>query len=112
LENALLASQKLAEKGVGTIVVNPSIINQPDLDTITACLEKTGGRLLTLEDHRVVGGMGALLTHALAQKDVALRVRSMGIQDHFGRSAYTSDQLYEKYGLGVGAIVEATQSLL
>jgi transketolase len=111
LENALVASKKLAAQGVGTIVVNPSVINQPDLKTMTSCLQKTEGRLLTIEDHRVVGGMGALLTHALVQNDVPVKGRSLGIQDHFGRSAYTSDQLYEKYGLGVGAIVESALSL-
>jgi transketolase len=112
LENALIAQVELAKKSVGSIVLNPSIINQPDLVTLKTCLDKTQGRLVTIEDHRAVGGMGAIASHALMSDGVNCRMRSLGIQDHFGRSAYTSDQLYEKYGLGVGAIVEAAQSTL
>ncbi len=112
LENALMAQKRLAEAGTGAIVVNPSIINNPDLETLEACLKKTSGLMVTIEDHRVVAGMGAMVTHALALKDVACRVRTLGIQDHFGRSAYTSDQLYEKYGLGISDIVEAAKDLI
>jgi transketolase len=111
LENALLAQQALAEQSVGSIVINPSIINQPDVASLKGALAKAGGKLVTIEDHREVAGMGAMVSHALAQAGVDFRVRSLGIKDHFGRSAYTSDQLYEMYGLGVGAIVNAAQAL-
>ncbi len=111
LENALIAQKRLAETGTGTIVVNPSIINQPDLKTLDACLKKTGGRLVTIEDHRDVAGMGAMVCHSLLTAGVSCKVKTLGIKDHFGRSAYTSDQLYEMYGLGVGAIVEAAHSV-
>ncbi len=111
VENALLAQKQMSENGKGSIVVNASIINAPDLQTIKDCLKKTKGRLVTIEDHRVVGGMGALLSHALSQSGESFSMKSLGIGDHFGRSAYTSDQLYEKYGLGVNAIIETAQSL-
>ncbi len=111
VENALLAQKELSEKGVGSIVVNASMINDPDLETVQDCLEKTKGRIVTMEDHRVVAGMGAMLSHALSQEGLDFKMKSLGIEDHFGRSAYTSDLLYEKFGLGVSAIVEAAQSL-
>lgn len=112
LENALVAQKKLAAQGTGAVVVNPSMINRPDIETLKDVLKKTQGRLVTVEDHREVAGMGAMLCHELATSGVSCSLRSLGIKDHFGRSAYTSDQLYEKYGLGVGAIAEAAQSLL
>ncbi len=112
LENALMAQKRLAENGVGSIVVNPSIINKPDLATVKECLQKTNGLLVTVEDHREVAGMGAMLSHALLTSQVPCKVKTLGIKDHFGRSAYTSDQLYEKYGLGIGDITEAAKSLL
>lgn len=111
LENGLVAQKKLAEQGVGSVVVNPSQINRPDLKTIQTVLKKTSGKMVTIEDHRLIGGFGAMLTHALSLESVSFKVKSLGIGDHFGRSAYTSDQLYEKYGLGVNAIVEAAKSL-
>ncbi|MEM7647520.1 MAG: transketolase C-terminal domain-containing protein, partial [Pseudomonadota bacterium] len=112
LENALFAQKELAKAGLGSIVVNQSMINHPDTETFSAALQKTNGHVVTIEDHRVVGGAGALLCHALSQKGIPFKMKSLGIQDHFGRSAYTSDQLYEKFGLGVSAIVKASQDLL
>lgn len=111
LENALIAQKGLAESGTGSIVLNPSIINKPDMDTLKSCLQKTGGNLVTIEDHREVAGMGAMTCHQLMTNGIDAKVKTLGIKDHFGRSAYTSDQLYEKYGLGVGAIIEAAKSL-
>ncbi len=111
LENALIAQKTLIEKGVGSVVINPSIINQFDLPFYKSILEKTQGRLVTVEDHRIVGGFGALLCHALATSGVTFKMASLGVGDHFGRSAYSSDQLYDKYGLGVHDIQSQALSL-
>ena len=111
LENGLMAQKRLKEKGLGAIVLNPSIINKPDLEKLKACLKKSRGKMVTVEDHRDVAGMGAMICHQLMVNNVSAQVKTLGIKDHFGRSAYTSDQLYEKYGLGVGDIVEAALSL-
>lgn len=111
LENAILAQKKLEKKEIGSIVVNPSIINHTDLETSISVLNKCSGRMVTIEDHRLVGGFGAMITHALCLAGVEFRVKSLGIGDHFGRSAYTSDQLYDKFGLGVKDIVEAAVSI-
>ena len=107
LEKALVAQKHLAEQKVGTLVLNPSTINKPDMETLCACLEKTKGALVTMEDHREVAGMGAMVCHQLMLKGIKAQVKSLGLKDHFGRSAYSADQLYEKYGLGVEAIVNA-----
>ena len=106
-----MAQKRLAKEDIGSVVVNPSMINNPDLETITAALKTTNGKMVTIEDHREICGFGAMVTHALAQVHVDFKVKSLGVKDHFGRSAYTSDQLYEKYGLGIGAIVEAAKLL-
>jgi len=111
LENALIAQKKLAEKGVGSVVINPSMINHFDLPFYKNILEQTQGCLVTIEDHRVVGGFGALLCHALATAGVAFKIASLGVGDHFGRSAYSSDQLYDKFGLGVDDIQSQAMSL-
>lgn len=111
LENALMAQMHLAKKSVGSIIINPSIINKPDIKTLQTCLHKTNGRLVTVEDHRDVAGLGAMICHAVVTEGLECKAKTLGIKDHFGRSAYTSDQLYEKYGLGIHDIVEAALSL-
>ena len=110
---ALNAAEKLAQVGVGTIVVNPSIINRPDVDTFVSCLQKTEGRLLTVEDHQRVGGMAAVLTHSLLQSGLSnLKLKSLAVNDCFGQSAYQAIKLYQKHGLDAERIAHVSQSLL
>ena len=112
LENALMAHLRLAKEGIGSVVVNPSMINKPDMNSLKPILSKTNGKVVTVEDHRVLGGMGAMWAHSMSLENVNFQMKSLGIEDHFGRSAYTSDQLYEKFGLGIGDIVESAKQLV
>lgn len=109
LPQAKLAAEKLAEKGIASVVVNPSVINHPDVETFRQVLAKTDGNLLTVEDHQLIGGMGALLTHALLQDGVKFQSRSLGVDGEFGRSAYTALQLYQKHGLDSESIVSTVE---
>lgn len=113
LPEALVAAQQLSEQGVEVAVVNPSLINHPDVKTIAPLLAKAGGRLLTVEDHQVMGGMGAQLVHALLNAGVAItRMKSLGVHDEFGQSAYSALDLYRKHGLDRAGIVKAAKELV
>ena len=68
--------------------------------------------MVTVEDHQLIGGMGAMLTHALLLEGVQLKVRSLGVKGEFGQSAYNAIDLYEKHGMDSSAIVRAVKSLL
>ncbi len=109
---ALLAAEQLAAQGVEAVVINPSIINCPDVGVFQTYLERCGGRLVTVEDHQIIGGMGAILCHSLVQAGVDLRVRSLGVRGEFGRSAYNAIELYRQHGLDSDAITQAARSLL
>lgn len=106
---ALKAAKELEGQGIGAVVVNPSIINHPDTRVLAECLRKTGGRLVTAEDHQLIGGMGAMLCHALLQEGVEFKVKSLGVQGEFGQSAYKAVELYEKHGLDAKGIVRAVK---
>lgn len=110
LHQALEAAFKLDAEKRGACVVNPSIINHPDLNTLRSCLRNTGGQLLTVEDHQLIGGMGAMLTHALAQAGVPFQVKSLGVKGEFGQSAYNAIDLYKKHGLDASAILQTAKS--
>lgn len=112
LFQALKAAEKLAQDKIGSIVVNPSIINHVDRETFKSCLKQTEGLLLTAEDHQVVGGLGSVLTHALAQEGLVKKVKSLGVADQFGQSAYKASELYKKHGLDAEAMVNAAKQLL
>jgi transketolase len=108
---ALKAADMLREKNVGAVVIHASSVNHADVETVAVALKKTGGRLVTVEEHRLVGGMGSMLVHALALKGEALKVKSLGVGDHFGQSAYNAIDLYRKHGLDSVAIVKAATEL-
>src|SRR5580658_4125377 len=109
---AIDAGRQLKEKGVAATVVSNPFINQVDVETIGAAVKKCSGRLVTIEDHQVICGMGAQLSHALARAATAHRIRSLGIDGEFGQSAWVAEQLYEKHGLTAAGIMQAAQGLL
>jgi transketolase len=111
LSKAIDAGQKLATLGIQATVINNPFINQIDLDTIGP-LVKSCGRLITIEDHQVIGGMGAQISHALSRAGVAHRARTLGIPGEFGQSAYLAEQLYQHHGLTAERIVEEAQALM
>ncbi|MBL9134223.1 MAG: hypothetical protein JNK85_00080 [Verrucomicrobiales bacterium] len=112
LNKAIEAGQILASKGIQATVINHPFVNRPDIDTFANAVRRCQGRLVTIEDHQTVGGMGAQLSHALSLAGVAHRLKSLGIQGEFGQSAYLAEQLYEKHGLTATAMAEAARSLI
>ena len=112
LGQALLAAKALAGIGIEATVINPSIINHPDIKTFRAHLERCGGRLLTVEDHQLIGGMGAMLIQALVNDGLTIKARSLGVRGEFGQSAYSALELYRKHGLDADAIVSAAKEIV
>jgi transketolase len=109
LHQALEAAYVLEKENFKVAVVNPSIINRPDTNTVRSCLRNTQGHLVTVDDHQVMGGMGSILVHALAQEGVPFRVRSLGVRGEFGQSAYNAIDLYRKHGLDAFAIAKVVR---
>lgn len=113
LKKALDAAQELEKQGTKVSVINNSFVNEPDIATIRSSLSQTGGRLITIEDHQVKCGMGAMLTHSLLEAGVEIKAyRGLGIQGEFGQSAYKADQLYARHGLSNEGIISAVKSML
>ncbi len=112
VNKAIEAGKLLAAKGVKATVINNPFINQVDLATIGAAVKACGGKLVTIEDHQVIGGMGAQVSHALSNAGIAHTVKSLGIHGEFGQSAYLAEELYVKHGLTAPKMAEAALALL
>jgi transketolase len=112
LSKALEAGRLLAEKGIQATIINHSFVNRIDLTTFRQAVKGCQGRVVTIEDHQIVGGMGAQLSHALSQADIPHRIRTLGLNGEFGQSAYTAEQLYQKHGLTAAKMAEAALALL
>ena len=109
---ALEAAELLAKEGKEATVIDNPFVNRPDLKTIAPAITAASGRLVTIEDHQVVGGMGSMLVHALAVAGVALKTVAIGMQGEFGRSAYSARELYDHFGMGTKDILAAARKLL
>lgn len=108
---ALKASDMLSDRRIGSVVVNQSALNKIDLTVLKPLLQKCEGRLVTVEDHQVLLGLGAFVTHQLVQSGEYVKVKSLGVQGEFGQSAYNAIELYRKHGVDAQSIVQAAESL-
>ncbi len=106
------AAEILREAGVSATVISNPFVNQVDIDTIGAAVSKTNGKVVTIEDHQIVGGMGAQVSHALSASGVAHQIKTLGIDGEFGQSAYMAEHLYEKHGLTGPDMAAAAKALL
>ncbi len=112
LLKALKAAEELEAEGVKATVINNTFINKVDVETYKAQLQKCGGRLVTIEDHQLVAGMGAMISHSLMNSGVDFKLRSLGIGGEFGQSAYKADQLYDRFNLNPEGIKKAVKELM
>ncbi|MFC1584761.1 transketolase C-terminal domain-containing protein [Fibrobacterota bacterium] len=109
---AIEAGNLLSGNGIQAAVINNAFINRPDTETIGKWVNACGGRLVTIEDHQITGGMGSLLCHALTRENIPLTLKSLGIDNRFGQSGYVADHLYDLHGLNEAKIVDAAKSML
>jgi len=101
VEGALAAAATLAAEGVDARVVNIHTIKPLDGDLLAACAHETG-RILTVEDHQVTGGLGGAVCEALAER-CPVPVWRHGVRDVFGESG-TPEAVYAAHGLDAAGI--------
>jgi transketolase len=112
VNKAIEAGKLLAAQGVQATVISNPFVNRVDLATIGAAVKACGGRVVTIEDHQIIGGMGAQVSHALSNAGIAHTLQTLGINNEFGQSAYLAEELYEKHGLTAPKMAAAARALL
>ncbi|RVU96696.1 transketolase family protein [Coriobacteriales bacterium OH1046] len=106
---ALEAAGKLAEKGISAEVINIHTIKPLDAGLIVKSAQKTG-RVVTCEEHSVIGGLGSAVCDVLSEH-CPTPVRKIGVQDVFGESGPAVD-LLAKYGLDAAGIEKVVSEFL
>lgn len=104
---ALEAAEKLKAENINAEVVNIATIKPIDSELIVKEAKKTG-KIITAEEHSIIGGLGSAVAEVLV-KEYPAKVKMIGVNDVFGHSG-TPDSLLEHYGLTADAIVEAAKS--
>lgn len=107
--SALEAADMLAADGISAEVINIHTIKPLDEELIVASAKKTG-RVVTAEEHSVIGGLGSAVCDCLSQKCPTL-VHRIGMQDVFGESG-TANALVEKYGLDGKGVYASVKEFL
>lgn len=101
---AIAAGKELQNRGFNARVVNACTLKPFDDEAVERAAADSE-RIVTVEDHNIVGGLGTAVCEAAAQRGLPVPVVKIGVRD-FGESA-TPEQLYSKYGLSAPHIVEA-----
>lgn len=96
VSSALEAAQKLEDDGVHARVINMHTIKPLDEELVVKAAKETG-RIVTVEEHSVIGGLGGAVCEALCE-NAPVPVKRIGVQDVYGESG-PAVKLLEKYGL-------------
>ena len=106
---ALEAAKLLEAEGKSAAVINVHTIKPIDAECVAAWARKCG-KVVTVEEHSVIGGLGDAVADVLMGK-VACAFKKIGVQDRFGQSGKAKDVLRE-YGLTADQIAESIKELL
>ena len=109
VSNCLEAAEKLAADGIEAKVINMHTIKPLDEELVLAAAKETG-KVVTVEEHSVIGGLGSAVCDVLAEKAPA-RVLKIGINDVFGESG-PAVELIKKYGLDADSIYEKVKQFV
>lgn len=108
VDSAIGAAEKLAADGIDAEVVNICTIKPLDEELIVASAKKTG-KVVTVEEHSVIGGLGSAVCDCLSAKYPTM-VKKLGMQDIFGESGPAAE-LVEKYGLDAEGVYKSVKEL-
>ena len=108
LYRAVEAAEMLQKEGIGAHILHVPTLKPLDEEAIIAAAQKTG-RVVTAEEHTIIGGLGGAVAETLGEH-APTPMKRVGIQDVFGESAPNEDLLV-KYGLTSKDIAEAARSL-
>jgi transketolase len=106
---ALEASRVLAEKGIRARVLDMHTIKPLDEAAVRSCVNDIG-RIITVEDHNILNGLGSAVGDIVAEMGQGI-VRRIGVQDQFGQSA-PYERLLEMNGITSMNIVETAVTML
>ncbi len=103
VSEAILAKEELEKQGINIRVIDMHTIKPIDKELIVKSAKETK-RIITIEDHSIIGGLGSAVCEVLSD-EYPCRVTRMGMKDIFGKSG-KAEKLLEYFGLTKSAIIE------
>lgn len=105
----LEAAEKLAKDGIDAKVINIHTIKPLDEELVVAAAKETG-KVVTIEEHSVIGGLGSAVCDCLSEK-APTKVLKIGVNDTFGESG-PAVELIKKYGLDAEGIYNKVKAFV
>lgn len=109
VSQSLAAAERLESEGISAEVINMHTIKPLDENAVIAAAAKTG-KIVTAEEHSVIGGLGSAVCDVVAEKAPA-KVLKIGVNDVFGESGPAAE-LIKKYGLDADGIFEKVKAFV
>ena len=109
VSESLVAAEKLAADGISAEVINMHTIKPLDEEAVIKAAAKTG-KIVTVEEHSVIGGLGSAVCDVVAEKAPA-KVLKIGVNDTYGESG-PAVELIKKYGLDADSIYEKVKAFV
>jgi transketolase len=109
VSESLDAAEKLAADGIDAKVINIHTIKPLDEELIIAAAKETG-KVVTVEEHSIIGGLGSAVCDVLAEK-APTKVLKIGVMDTYGESG-PAVELIKKYGLDGQSIYEKVKAFV
>ena len=103
------AAEKLAADGIDAKVINIHTIKPIDRELVIAAAKETG-KVVTVEEHSVIGGLGSAICDVLSE-EAPTKVLKIGVNDVFGESG-PALELIKKYGLDADGIYEKVKAFV
>ena len=108
--NAMKAAEKLAEEGVDAGIVDMAFIKPIDRDAVEKAAKITG-RILTVEEHNIVNGLGSAVAEVIAESNLNISFKRLALPDHYTLAGPYPD-LQKYYSLDSEGIAETARNLL
>lgn len=109
VSETLAAEKMLAEDGIDAEIINIHTIKPIDAELVAASATKTG-KVVTVEEHSIIGGLGSAVCEVLCEKAPA-KVLRIGVNDTFGESG-PAPELIAKYGLDAESIYKKVKAFV
>ena len=106
---AMKAGEALAEEGINAMIINMATIKPLDEELVLEAARKCG-KVITCEEHSIIGGLGEAVCALLSEK-LPTPVKRIGVNDVFGRSGPAAD-LLKMYGLSAENIISTAKEFL
>lgn len=102
LKDILDVSEQIQKEGIQARVINIHTIKPIDRETILQAIEETG-RIVTIEDHNIIGGLGSAIAEIIAESGKGVKFKRLGLHG-FSKGYGTYAQVKEMNGIGIERI--------